>query len=599
MAGILDPKTGLLTQAPEGTTINETGIVNRPITSPTQQTQPVQAIPTPNTRSQISDTPQAGYIQGYDTNQNYKPVYVPKGVYVPGISPTPKEITTSSFQNQGTVKVPNIQTPEGQPDAMVAGGKATIESVMQEFSAPATQAQTMHSDFLSNIAGLTKELENKGVDQLSAEQSAGIPQLKTQFADINSQISTKLAEYNALQSQNKNRPVTMSSIIGSERAILDAKASDIGLLQAQAEGLRGQIQVAQETANRAVDLKYSTLEARLATYESQLRAIEPILSREEKQQAQAQQILLDRQKQEIADKKEKEKAIQSVMMKAIEAGITDSKILTKISQSGDVQEALNIAGPKIAQFVANDRALDIEYKKLQMANLRSEINNRGIKDKQVKIVKINGEDYIQNEDGTFSVPVIKGQTVNTAVTANLEDRVSQINKLITGVGTSGSSVVGPNVFGRSGENFAFLINPNRLTGKEQEFVAGVHQIAAQEFVQSILNMKKQGGTLGALNQTEGEQMRQAATKLNDWEIKDKNGLGTGKWNISESAFKRELLTIRTLTQRALDRAKGSNGLINNLEQNLSQHPERIAEYNRLVADNPGATDDEINQLMGF
>ncbi|MBP7835116.1 hypothetical protein KA025_03460, partial [Candidatus Saccharibacteria bacterium] len=94
MAGVLNQKTGLLTDAPQGTTINDTGIVNRSITS-----SPVSVLPGPDRNSLISSTPQAGYIQGYDTNNNYSPVYVPKGQYVPGISATPNKMTTDSLQS--------------------------------------------------------------------------------------------------------------------------------------------------------------------------------------------------------------------------------------------------------------------------------------------------------------------------------------------------------------------------------------------------------------------------------------------------------------------------------------------------------------------
>lgn len=315
MAGILDPKTSLLTQAPVGTTINESGVVSRPIQQPTLQPQTIQAIQSPDLRSVISDTQKPGYIQGYDTNQNYKPVFVPKGQYVPGISATPKQITTDSLKTGSNVKLPGItDINTSEASSLVAGASQNIASLVEQLTPPETNAGKQQQTILDQIAGLTSEQGNMSTDQLAAEEQAGIPQLRTQLASINGDIQTKLAEYKVLETENQNKPITMNSIIGNERAILNAKASDIGLLQARANALSGNIEAAQQNVDRAIGLKYQTIEARLNTYQAQLNALMPTLNKEEKIQALAQQTLLDKQKQELADKKQSEKEQTSYLI---------------------------------------------------------------------------------------------------------------------------------------------------------------------------------------------------------------------------------------------------------------------------------------------
>ncbi len=372
MAGQLDPKTGMLTQAPTGTTINN-GIVNRPITS-----SPVSVLPGPDRNSLISSTPQAGYIQGYDTNNNYSPVYVPKGQYVPGISATPNQITTDSLKTGSNVKLPGVtDTNTSDASSLVAGASQNIASLVEQLTPPETDANKKQQSILDQIAGLTGEQGNLGTDQLTAEEQAGIPQLRTQLASINGDIQTKLAEYKVLETENQNKPITMNSIIGNERAILNAKASDIGLLQARANALSGNIEAAQQNVDRAVGLKYQTIEARLNTYQAQLNALLPTLNKEEKVQALAQQTLLDKQKQEIADKKEKEKSIQSAMMAYFNAGGTDTKVANAISNATTVEEAQRLAGAQVAKTVQEDRGLDNAYKRAQIADIQSRINERG------------------------------------------------------------------------------------------------------------------------------------------------------------------------------------------------------------------------------
>lgn len=331
-----------------------------------------------NNRSLISTTPKTGYIKGYDTNNGYQEVYVPKGVYVPGISATPKQITSASLQGASTTQLPGV-APTGinQAGAMVAGAGTTIAEIMKSLTPPQTEADIKQQSLLDQMASLVGEQANKAADQLTAEQSAGVPQLKEQFAKINAQILSKVAEYNALNADLEGKPISMASIIGAQAQVTRVKAAEIGLLQAQAQGLQGQIEVAQETANRAVDLKYSVISAKLDVYQTQLNALTPTLNREEKQQQMAQQILLDRQKQALQDAKDEEKSIQSLMLKAMESGITDTKILNKISNSKSYNEALGIATPAIAKTVQTEKDLDNQYKQMQIANIRSEIANRG------------------------------------------------------------------------------------------------------------------------------------------------------------------------------------------------------------------------------
>lgn len=292
------------------------------------------------------NSPGTGFIKGYDTNNQYAPVWVKAGQYYPGISPYPQNtntITSNKLQPEKTTTVPGATSSgSDQSGAMIAGASQNINEIIKQLTPAQTETETKQQNLLNEMATLTGEQANKSADQLTAEQSAGIPDLKKQFADINAQILTKSAEYNVLQEANKNKPITMDSIIGNERAILNAKAADIGLLQAQAQGLQGKISVAQDTVNRAIDLKYSTKEAQLATYQAQLNALLPTLNKEEKIQAAAQQTLLDNQKQAIATAKDNETQIKNVMLEAIKAGVKDSNVLNSIASAKTLTKALQV-----------------------------------------------------------------------------------------------------------------------------------------------------------------------------------------------------------------------------------------------------------------
>ena len=269
--------------------------------------------------------------------------------------------------------------------AMVVGGSTALSQIISQLTPPETEADQKQQSLLDSMASLVGEQGQKAADQLTAEQSANLPQLRQQFADINGQILTKSAEYNALLTENQNKPITMNSIIGNERAILNAKAADIGLLTARAQGLQGQVEVAQETVNRAIDLKYDTIDKQINTYEAQLNALMPTLNKEEKIRAQAQQMLLEERKQELEDTKTEQKNIQNLMLEVAQTGVTDQKVLNRISAAKSYDEAIRIASPILGEKASLERelklaefGLDTQYKKAQIANIESEIANRGL-----------------------------------------------------------------------------------------------------------------------------------------------------------------------------------------------------------------------------
>ena len=328
---------------------NNASYISSPLVN---KTIPVTSDPSPGARSLISDVPKTGYIKGYDTNNGYKQVYVPAGKYVPGISLYPKPtntITPDKMRNETPINVPGTATNgsspvgAGEANAMIAGGKTALSDLIQQLTPTQTDAEKKQQMLLDQMASLAGQEANRAADQLTAEQSANLPQLRQQFAEINGQIMTKSAEYDALVKAQEGKPITMSSIIGSERAILNAKASDIGMLTARAQALQGQIETAQSTVNRSIDLKYSSIDARLNMYQAQLNALQPTLTKEEKIRAQAQQILLDERKQVLEEQKNTEKQLSNYNIEMMskypsaKISITDSYETTnrKITQSAE------------------------------------------------------------------------------------------------------------------------------------------------------------------------------------------------------------------------------------------------------------------------
>lgn len=489
-------------------------------------------------------------------------------------------------------------------------GLSALDQALFQFQAQqqelaSTQKQQAEASLAAAQQGLTNIYNTSRESEIARIlQETGIKDKQAALSDLKMKMAQAQESLN-LGLQQENGRIAPMSIIGRRQQLLVEQAQGkIGALAAIANVYADDLEQAWNVASLTIDAMNQDRQEKIDAYQFLIKANEDKivnLKAEEKEAINSQIKIL--QTAQAKAEENKNKVMELITKNPIEAqkgkvSLTDTyeqamaKIQPLVAKRAETEYALQLEGAK----------LDVQLKKVQIQNIQSEIRKRNSDGggADVKVVKINGVDYVQNKDGTFSVPVIQGQTINTAVTAGLKDKVAQIDKLIKGVSSVGSSVVGPSFFGRAGENFLGIININKLTGKQQEFVGGVHQLTAKETLDSLLNLKKAGGTLGALNESEGNMLRAAATKISDWEIKDKKtGVGKGTWNISESAFKTELQTLKTLTQRAITNATASNGLINNLEQNLAANPQRVSEYNALVSANPGITDDQINQLMGF
>jgi len=245
----------------------------------------------------------------------------------------------------------------------------------------------------------------------------------------------------------------------------------------------------------------------------------------------------------------------------------------------------NLIDPKTFQHNATDIADNSEAmvwarqvvdKELTMAQVMDEIG----KNSKMKIDVMN------------AVAKLKGTSAsNLEATMAFQDKLGLIDEiednkkgLLGSVGTYALKRWSPVTIDKS-ERMAFKASVHRLTDKET--------------LDALLNLKKAGGTLGALSDTERLMLQNSATKLKDWEIKDDKGNGIGRWEVSREIFMEEVNRIKKIAQSALIAAGGDDGIISVLEQTLSDNPQLINEYNALAALNPGISEEDMIQLLGI
>ena len=306
-------------------------------------------------------------------------------------------ISPERMQNEKKITLPSLDltSKDGVYNSIIAGATGNLFTP--------TSTETKQQSILDQMASLVSEGTQKGADQLAMEKAAGIETLNTQLSDISNQIKAKALEFEAFKQAQQGKPITMSSITGSIAEQQSKIASDVLLLQAQGEILQGKLTNAQNNINRAIDLKYSTIENKYKIYQAQLEALKPTLDREERQRAAIleQQKLVEQRKYEEAKQAEKDKKslIMDYIGKYGDAGITLNDSLetaqAKLKTSKIYQDQIRgPVGPSSlttkTYWTAPDTLGNIKY-------------YYGIKGNSAKSQEITSENYLKGKSSSEGV----------------------------------------------------------------------------------------------------------------------------------------------------------------------------------------------------
>jgi hypothetical protein len=260
---------------------------------------------------------------------------------------------------------------------------------------PSSTNQTTLESLMTSISADLTASGGQGVAQTAAEAAQGVPGLRTSLANVNAEILRKMAEYKALSTDVEGKPITMASITGAQAQIQKVQASEIGLLQAQALGLQGQLSAAQSIADRAVDLKYEDAKSALDIKLKQLELIQGELTKTEKIRADAITLYLNDQKAalavQVANEKDINATILNLMQKYPDAGwsgmpktvteannlvVQNSAIYKKEATAVNVGTANGITDVQLKQFI-NKQIATPEFQKLSDEDKKLYIQSQG------------------------------------------------------------------------------------------------------------------------------------------------------------------------------------------------------------------------------
>lgn len=167
------------------------------------------------------------------------------------------------------------------------------------------------------------------------------------------------------------------------------------------------------------------------------------------------------------------------------------------------------------------------------------------------IKEINGKTMQwDSATGTWISPTGSGtsEESDTAALESLKDKIKLIQSIKTHQGLN-NAVGSAKLFQRSN-----VLGIGK--SKTLDFISRVEQLTNQDTLDQIISLKTKGGSLGALSDSEGKLLKDAANRINSFKI-EKDGRVIG-YKIGESEFKQALADVEELTQRALSKLQGSS-----------------------------------------
>lgn len=323
-------------------------------------------------------------------------ITIPKKEIAPGVFTTggiataPQTVDATKIGN-----VPPIQPTTAQPkvDGSVVAGAETMANQIEADYQRSLDMQNKVTGDTSTLDNATKALKTagealggRGQETITTEQQFGIPEKNKELSTLNADILAKNAEYQQANSEYEKlkadleagagrRGLTTAQLTGQQGAVtraqaaeLNRKASDIGLLQARALGLQGQIESAQNAANRAIDLKYQDREQEYKIKLDQYNLIKDQLTGEQAKRGKALEYALNQEARKLEEQKAEEKAVQSMGITLAQNQAPQS-IINRVNQAKSVKEIMSIPGISKYLLSTQDR-LDIAIKQQTLQEKR-------------------------------------------------------------------------------------------------------------------------------------------------------------------------------------------------------------------------------------
>lgn len=457
-----------------------------------------------------------GQAASAQTGMQYNPTYT---TYTP--SPT---ISSANLQGGPAPTIPPYQPPTipSTADILAAYNTPTdTENKLQE----------NENTLLGNVESIINKQGTQSARQGELENQAGIPGMQQNLNQYTAQINAVNASAFQATQNAEGRLAPTFSIYGEQAQIERQKSAQTFGLAAAASATQNNIALAETNVQRALDAEFGHLESQLQYQQMLLGINQDKMTKEQQKKAGIMQVQLQERERLLTEQKAERNNILNLMTTLASNG-APAELVNKLQRQTNFETAIALAAPYMqspeAKLKLEAMRLDMKLSQAQLEKIRKETAQIGqpsateLKEVAAKIEAAKG-----------AIPVVTA-------------KIALIDSIIASPGLN--SAVGPTWMQR--------IAVKDIGGAKDFFIGAVSNLVSKETIDTLLNLKAQGGTLGALSDQERVLLQTAATKIGLWAIDTDNDGKAEGYDIDQKNFIKELEEIKRLAENARDRAAG-------------------------------------------
>lgn len=337
----------------------------------------------------------------YDPNQALKDATLTQD-QLAARSQVPGAITLDQMKPVAPITLPQPTFNSGQADALVSGvnaGQKTLQDYAKEQRAAYNTPESIaYQNALNDYALLQGQDTGKNQYSAQAKIDSGAVDLSKQQAELNGQMAIANASYaqlsleaqakkDALEAAAGKSGITTDILVGQQGAAERSynsqkalKAAEIAMIAAKQQAVAGNLNVALQIAQNAVDAKYGPIEDQIKVKQAQLTALKEaadrgdiILSKAEEKQTKDLDRKYAEDQKKLEDEKAQQKAISEMIVNALPQGAPQD-LVDKASQAKTSVEAAKILGKYSGDYLKYEMLKEqIKTEKLQQAKIGIDI----------------------------------------------------------------------------------------------------------------------------------------------------------------------------------------------------------------------------------
>ncbi len=314
-----------------------------------------------------------------------------KAGFTLGVPTDDTVISSNTMSDEPIVNIGDDTTPTTfQSDTTAGGFDATIKSANDEVKrlqnilvdeTPETEKLKTLDELIASLD--PDALTGRGAAQLSEEEKRGI-EAKTQsiisktaeLKQKNDEISALTQSYNLANTEAEGKPQTLSRLRGQKAqnyrmylAQKNALTADAAFIQSDLLFMQGQLEAAQNAADRAVDLMFSDRLDKYNATIAKINILQPQVTGDEERYLEGIKLDLENQQAELDELKQSKKDIQNLKLGYIESMATagqepDVGVLSSLSKVQSVDQAIDIIGKNLPTGDTSERLSVAEAKSL-------------------------------------------------------------------------------------------------------------------------------------------------------------------------------------------------------------------------------------------